>query len=479
MKFVCELMTDVILNVKSASEGNNQTLDFIPGNVFLGIVAKELYSTQSSEENAVMFHSGKVRFGDAHPACGNARTWRIPSEFFMDKEKKEDGPLYIHLYLSSQDHKNLREENIQLKQYRSGFYWAEDNVLIKNKTQKSFAIKSANDTKNRTSLKDAMYGYESLQKGARFYFSVEAKEKDIEDKISKVLIGEHFIGRSKTAQYGMVQISEFSYNEVESSSINDGLTTVYADGRLIFLNTPLWSSSFNPQVLGIKGGKIRWDLTQIRTFQYAPWNSTRQAFDPDRYGIEKGSVFVVEGAEGLLSESSFIGNYQNEGFGKVIYNPSFLECDEKGCPKLHFTKESDKKSEPRTLIADNYSGLLSYLVQENNNKVINGELYELVNDFVEIQDKKELFKGNRFASQWGHIRNLAMQFHDDKQLYDALFADSTGYLTHGTAEEKWSERRRLVMLKNECEKATQKSIPLYLFLINLASQMQKYYRNKK
>ena len=67
IKFQCTLMTDVILNMKSASEGNNNTHDFIPGNVFLGIVASKKYVSLTSSESSYIFHSGKVRFGDAHP----------------------------------------------------------------------------------------------------------------------------------------------------------------------------------------------------------------------------------------------------------------------------------------------------------------------------------------------------------------------------------------------------------------------------
>lgn len=40
LKFKCHLDSDVVLNQSAATEGSNSTLDFIPGNVFLGIVAR-------------------------------------------------------------------------------------------------------------------------------------------------------------------------------------------------------------------------------------------------------------------------------------------------------------------------------------------------------------------------------------------------------------------------------------------------------
>lgn len=58
MKFKVTLSTDVVLNVKSATDGNNQTLDFIPGNNFLGIVAGRLYQKVDTQTAWTLFHSG-------------------------------------------------------------------------------------------------------------------------------------------------------------------------------------------------------------------------------------------------------------------------------------------------------------------------------------------------------------------------------------------------------------------------------------
>lgn len=55
MKFKVTLSTDVVLNVKSATDGNNQTLDFIPGNNFLGIVAGRLYQKVDTQTAWTLF----------------------------------------------------------------------------------------------------------------------------------------------------------------------------------------------------------------------------------------------------------------------------------------------------------------------------------------------------------------------------------------------------------------------------------------
>lgn len=50
LQFKCTLLSDVILNQKAATEGPNQTLDFIPGSNFLGIVASKLYPKKRTKK---------------------------------------------------------------------------------------------------------------------------------------------------------------------------------------------------------------------------------------------------------------------------------------------------------------------------------------------------------------------------------------------------------------------------------------------
>ena len=103
LKFRCTLLSDVILNQKAASEGQNRTLDFIPGSCFLGIVADKIYSDKSGIEALNLFHNGTVIFGDAHPVCeyyveddyenpkiSNCRSLKIPAAVHKPKTDKKN-----------------------------------------------------------------------------------------------------------------------------------------------------------------------------------------------------------------------------------------------------------------------------------------------------------------------------------------------------------------------------------------------------
>lgn len=71
LQFRCTLKSDVVLSASPATQGGVRTLDFIPGNAFLGIAASSLYDKED-EHTWRLFHSSQVRFGDAHPSVEGA-----------------------------------------------------------------------------------------------------------------------------------------------------------------------------------------------------------------------------------------------------------------------------------------------------------------------------------------------------------------------------------------------------------------------
>ncbi len=511
LKFKCELLSDVVLNQRAASEGASRTLDFIPGGNFLGIVAGKLYGVSGDDKKTHqldmldLFHSGKVRFGDAHLSLEGVRGLKIPASMYYPKLKRLDDMCYIHHLIPDPGSEELRR--LQLKQARSGFYAFSDQSARKIDAETSCSIKSAYDKDKRCARNGQLYVYESLTQGASLLFEVEIDEDsrmntpDNIKRITEALSGRNRIGRSRTAQYGLVQIDlvdnyEEIHSNVEGVIIpNEGQSTecvtVYADGRLIFLDE-FGLPTFQPtaEQLGLpENSEILWNKSQIRTFQYAPWNYKRQCFDTDRCGIEKGSVFVVR-CKKAPSISRYVGSYRNEGFGKIIYNPSFLKASADGKAAVSFLKgnteivHSDRKQQARQLLSSD-DMLLQYLGSQMAEENLELEICKEVNRWVE--NYTDTFKGDTFASQWGTVRKLAMLYLDEDDLLYYLYgetkgkytghdkndAEEKGYLTHGVASTKWKECGRLKKLKNFCEMFRGN---LQKALINLASEMAKQCR---
>lgn len=491
LKFKCTLLSDVILNRKSDTTGPNETLDFIPGGNFLGIAASRLYPSLTPAEASVLFHSGKVRFGDAHPSLEGFRALRVPASMYYPKLTGPESELFIHHRLPAD--RDLSDR--QLKQCRSGFYdfscSGDSPAARRIATETAFAVKSAYDPEKRRSKDEQLFGYQSLRKGLTMYFSVEIDDSvsidGIESLIIDALCGERQVGRSRSAQYGLVRIEPTDYAEaaVETPVKHGGRKSVavYADSRLVFLDE-YGFPTFRPtaEMLGLKG-EVNREKSQVRTFRYAPWNFKRQSFDTDRCGIEKGSVLVVDLPEGYEPDlrARYVGYYKNEGFGHIIYNPAFLAADEDGNARFTLAPSADIKPQSHVAPLDiNATPLLRYLGHMREMEKESETIYRMVNRWT-AKNAKEYIKGD-FASQWGNIRNLALGALDINDLRRELFAETpeaTGYLVHGIAKDKWAGKR-LRLMKDFIEEAEHTLDPSMarMAVVNLASEMGKKIRQK-
>ena len=517
LQFECRLLTDVILRQSAATVGNGSTLDFIPGGNFLGIVAV-YYDEFSPEDALTVFHSGRVRFGDAHPVAGDGsvRSLHVPASMFYPKTGRANETLYIHHFYNRADDKlGLGGGPQQLKQCRRGFYAFQSGIGIPADTPTGYALKSAYDRDLRRSEDSKMYGYESLEKGTKFLLEVEVDDDRLADKIAELLTGVHRIGRSRTAQYGLVELREKDFRNVVGNNTSS-LVTVYADGRLIFLDAD-GEPTFRPTAkdLGVEGGEIDWGRSQVRTFQYAPWNGKRLTRDADRIGIEKGSVFVISG--GKVTGTGYVGSYRNEGFGRVIYCPEFLESKgENGRADYVLQESADADKPKKTNLKDTPfvlrestnantkpdktdlkgTPLLQFVDKASIREKAEEFIYSQVNEFVSKYAGK--FRGERFASQWGSIRTLAVQYpkYDEivYQLFDKKEESTHGkdnhpetkhfaYLTHGVAAEQWEKSRRKELLRKFIEDIHEQEKEygdiVREALVNLASEMAKNADNER
>lgn len=478
IQFRVKLLSDIIISQSSGTKGNKQTLDFIPGSNFLGIVAQQYESF--GDDQITVFHSSKVRFGDAHPLVDEVRALRKPACFHTPKLKSDIPLNYVHHRIEDFD----KVKDLQLKQARNNFYAFIGEEAKEYKAELNFAIKSAYDRDKRRSKDEQMYGYQSLEVGSVYCFELNIDD-DVEagviTKVKEALIGKHTIGRSRTAQYGLVEINVENYAQSTSNFNTVNNIVIYAESRLIF-HDEHGNQTFtpNPKDFGIIDGEIDWAKSQIRTFTYSPWNFKRSCFDTERKGIEKGSVILIKGGT-ITTKSEFAGLYQNEGFGKVIVNPDFFVAESDGKSTLKFTETMNEKDitvSDAMVIAVSNDKLLNFLKSEKDREADEKLVYKRVNEFVKAN--VSIFKGERFASQWGTIRSLAMQIPSKAELKKELFTKKTtrngrevenAYLTHGVAKDKWDERGRRKVFEDFFDKTPENMIQFAI--INLSAEMAK------
>ena len=170
--------------------------------------------------------------------------------------------------------------------------------------------------------------------------------------------------------------------------------------------------------------------------------------------------------------SAYVGCYQNEGFGKVIYNPDFLQGDfsKNGKALYRLVDAEPDASEtnlhemtmPSSFPSPN-TPLANFLLKRHQQQESESEVYRLVQDFV--NQYAPLFRGEKFASQWGSIRSLAESL-PPESLKDSII----GFLSHGVAKDKWEQRGRRRILDRFMNEHPDN---LNELMINLASEMAK------
>ena len=431
--FKVTFLSDIVLHGSSNSEGNIETLDFITGSSFLGMVAKNYDEFAKTFDTFDIFHSGKVRFGEATPYFENKTTYKVPFCFFapkLDSDKKEVRNNHFI------DYDNQAELDKQYKQIRSGYITSNFDYINLDHT---YSQKAAYDKENRKSKDSSMFGYKAIKKGATWKFTIKF-DKDLDEKIEKQVVenilGEKYLGKSKTAQYGKILIEELKdFKEENLENLNPKeITYVYINSSLALFNAN-GMPTFEPTIenLGLTNASINWEKTQIRTKKYTSYNFKRQTNDYTRLVIEKGSVIALKNVsnEDINILKNGIGGYLNEGYGEVLINPSFLLKE--GSFSLNKTEKKEVKLDIQKEKVDDV--LISFLGNKKESKNKTYTLGEEVQEFIE--DNKTKFEMVS-KSQWGQIRML-VQFNQKNRDYVEKIKD---FITHGTSKKQWESAEK-------------------------------------
>lgn len=470
LKFKCTLLTDIVINANMATDRIMKTLDYIPGSNFWGIVASKLHSNED-DFNTIkqLVYSDEVHFGNAYPSVGSSASYPIPLSYFLPKLQQElVGAIpYIH---------HQTDYKLQLKQIRSG-YMMPDGQLIPS-VVKRFQLKSAYNTKAGTSQKSQMFGYESINQGTELVFSIFYKNEVNIEKIKEILTGIHRIGKSKFTEFGKVKIEPIKDNATTNIDKKDAdYTLVYAKSNLCFFQNGLPCLQPTAEMLGLQNGGINWEQSQIRTFSYSPFNHKRNTHSQQRFCISKGSVFYVKGKVVSINHG-FVGEYINEGFGHVLYNPVFLEMAPKYI-KIKKTESEPKENTPNTNPTPFYNFLEKNKNEEDLNEkqlqavyaILNANKLKTGNEDKEIVSKNQVLKLKEITkSQWSRIRSVAINQLDLTVLKEYLTGDK-GILIEGqTADKHWKENINTI---NEIMAYGKKQNFNSEFMILFASEISK------
>ncbi len=296
------LLDPIVLPSQAATASRMETLTYLPGATLLGIAAAKLYG-QLGE--AGVFHSGAVRFEDAFPVNDSGHLC-LPAPRSLHRPKQKtltSAPSAKDFATAEREagHKQIRGKDVALDG-SAGFF-----------TPKRMAsMRTAIAFKTGLADEGQLYGYEALAPGQRFRARVSGPA-DWVAQITEALCGEHFIGRSKTAEFGRVRIEADSGWDLTAASAEKGERFVWflADA---WLHDAQGLPTARPEAGMFNAKTINWARSFVRTRRVAPYNATWNARGEERELITRGSVLTLTGCD-LAPGLHVFGMGQERGHG--------------------------------------------------------------------------------------------------------------------------------------------------------------------
>lgn len=432
------LQQPAIISLHPATAGTHQGLDFIPGATLLGHAASRLYAQLDEASAWLLFHSGKVRFGDALPLGGNGQTsLPMPLSWHVDKGKpatKEGRLIPDHVYDPSMAAPAPAAQPAAL---RSGHVTVCGQRISVQRLQ---TLKTAIDARRGMAADGQLFGYEAMAADQHFRATVQA-DADVPESLWQQLLqalsGNARLGRSRSAQFGLarLQTGPASASATPPCTGQQLTLLLLSDLALEYLGQPCLEPL--PQLLGLPEGS-HWLPTAsfLRQRRYSPFNGWRRHYDPERQVISRGSVLRFELPRCLdqaerLRLADGLGLYQESGLGQILVNPALLA---NASPSFEATattaaiKEAPVAVQPDSTLAR----VLAARAKARDPDRIRQIASQLMAAYDQrLQDAKAF---NPLAmppgrSQWGRLKQLASDHrHDARKLSHALFDPENGVL---------------------------------------------------
>lgn len=408
-QFDVKLLSDLSLTADAATVGKHTCLDYIPGSAFLGAaVAEDL--RRGNEFDADFFLSGRVRFTDALPVVNGRSTYPMPRSFGRVKNKNWNGEKAYNPIASD------RPSDVQLQPWKSG-YMTDDGVVYSVDVKSN--IKTAIDRNVGRAKDEELFETESISSGQCFRMRIMAESEDDLKKASELISGIVYIGRSRTAEFGKVQICETASDECayeQSASGDTRLVHIFLVSDLLLKHNGMPSLVPDASDFGIENASVVWDKTFIDTKTVSPWNSFFNCRTEERQLIAKGSVITFRTEDEMTAEdlaalrsklSGGVGFCREEGLGDVMVNPKWLI----NAPIL---KKYERKTEKRLCQA--MTPLSNYLSRKFDAVRYAAQAHDEAQAWVDewIKTFYSTKEDAPSKAQWGTIRVMAIWYKEDE-----------------------------------------------------------------
>ena len=321
----------IIMTQSSATEGGLQTLDYITGSAILGALAGKLYAQLSAQDSWSIFHSGNVQFSACYPVVNDELTLPVPASWHFAKghDWQKEGLLQAAVIANHASQHFRRDEQTQYQQCRSGFINSQGQLAHVKQT---LITKTALDG-NQTAAKGQLFNYSAINAGQTFIGFIDGDSEQLK-MIKQHLAGKHSIGRSRSSEFGRVNIELIELTQPQVNSAFTSELSVYCISDIECVDhfgLPTYTPSLAELVGDVAAsGCLDASRSYIRTSTLSRFNQKRGGFDGEQALISKGSVLVFKdvsntaAAIAQLSENG-AGINKHQGQGWVMANPKWQQ----------------------------------------------------------------------------------------------------------------------------------------------------------
>lgn len=437
LDFELNLLSPVIVS-SSAANVDFSSLGHIPASALRGVLGAH-YEDLGDSADVVLF-SGDVLFTPAFLKQGEEIFYPMPYCFY---EKRGSVGEIWNVLLKAPEHPE------KYKKKKGGYV---SSSCFSASPEKEAYVKTAIQRETGAAKEGDLFSYEALSPGQTFAFSVLLKDHSLKETLKSALEGRHQIGRSRSAEFGSVQIRYLEDSQMkEPEPIGEkGSYYAYVLSPLV----PVPNEAGNPlppldsTSLGLPGGD-EWDAQSsvVRVGHVSHYNYFKQIRRKGVPRIAEGSVLKVKGK---LPDHEFMraGLYTGEEAGILWVNPPFLR-------KVDFTLESYSMKPERaketlrkrnnillkTYVQSNDSNDLSKWLKESSKGEISSKKYDdlLKEATKKIEDALAKADQEPTASAWGEIRKIIENEDSFEKIEKRLFDPENGFLRSGIRKETWEQ----------------------------------------
>lgn len=441
--FDVTLEQPLVISQQAASAGAHQSLDYIPGSVLLGLAASRLYAQLEPASAWTLFHSGHVRFSDALPLTGKTLCQPLPLcwHSYKGESCRANGYLLANqLFDPSQTATDAARQPVQV---RTGYVAADGRYLMPERQQ---TLKTAIDRTTGMAAESQLFGYEALSAGQTFRFSLQADD-NLDPTLWRTLLeslpGQARLGRSRSAQFGRVQISAQAEAALETPVDAGTELTLWLQSDLLLEDAGQACLTPHPHLLGLPEG-TQWQVGKsfLRSRSYSAYNAYRRHYGPERQVISRGSVLRYSLPRALSHDElqqlqHGLGLDIECGLGAVAVNPSILSQAQPAFPRPIAVQTVTQKTiqAPSTpLITALRSRSERRLGSVNPERIARSIYLDLCQRILEARrfagtPKGVSLEGAPGRSQWGRFKQMSSDHRQNAAaLWQALADEKDGVL---------------------------------------------------